>query len=147
MTDGEISAQVYGGTRNLYNPLTFAVVGVNRHQSGTAARLTLPFSVADISNRVSVGVDAQWLNDARKNWANCNGLAAVTATCPSIAGEKGLISLDQRELVSSVGPYIRDEVDVGRLRATAGLRSDLKSASNCRTTTSATVGTIPAFAQ
>ncbi|MEO7084978.1 MAG: TonB-dependent receptor, partial [Gemmatimonadaceae bacterium] len=123
-TDGEINAQVYGGTRNLYNPLTFAVVGVNRHQSGAAARLTLPFDVDGVANRMSVGVDAQWLNDARKNWANCNGLSAVTATCPSITVEKGNISLDQRELVSSVGPYVRDEVDVGRLRATVGLRSD-----------------------
>ena len=32
--------------------------------------------------------------------------------------EKGALSLDQRELVSSVGPYVRDELELGRFRAT-----------------------------
>ena len=119
--DGEVAAQIYGGTRALYNPLTFAVVGVDRRQGGAGARVTLPVGAM---NRVSVGADAQWLNDARKNWANCNGLAATTATCPSITVEKGSLSLDQRELVSSVGPYVRDELELGRFRATAGVRAD-----------------------
>jgi iron complex outermembrane receptor protein len=119
--DGELVAQIYGGTRSLYNPLTFAVVGIDRRQGGAGARVTLPVGTM---NRLSVGADAQWLNDARKNWANCNGLAAATTTCPSLTVEKGALSLDQRELVSSIGPYVRDELDVGRLRATAGVRAD-----------------------
>ncbi|HXT15112.1 MAG TPA: TonB-dependent receptor [Gemmatimonadaceae bacterium] len=121
---GELSAQVYGGTRSLYNPLTFAVVGVDRHQSGAAARLTLPWHLADFANRLSFGADAQWLNDARKNWTNCNGVAKTSATCPVVNIDKGSLTLDQRELVSSVGPYVRDEFDVGRVRASAGLRAD-----------------------
>jgi iron complex outermembrane recepter protein len=123
-TSGELSAQVYTGTRSLYNPLTFAVVGVDRHQGGAGARLTIPADLFGRTNRVSVGADAQWLNDARKNWANCNGVAAPTASCPSVSVEKGLISLDQRELVSSVGPYVRDELEVGRFHGTAGVRDD-----------------------
>lgn len=122
--DGEIVAQGYGGTRTLYNPLTFAVVGVDRRQSGAAARVTVPWRIGDVLERVSVGVDAQWLNDARKNWANCNAVATANATCPSVTVEKGLLSLDQNELVSSVGPYLRDEIEVGRFRATLGVRSD-----------------------
>ena len=122
--DGEFTAQVYGGTRSLYNPLTFAVVGVDRRQGGASARLTVPWAVGGTTNRASVGVDAQWLDDARKNWANCNGVATANANCPSLPREKGILTLDQRELVSSVGPYVRDEVDVGRLRATAGVRAD-----------------------
>jgi iron complex outermembrane receptor protein len=121
---GELNAQVYGGTRSLYNPLTFAVVGVDRHQSGASARLTLPVGFGSFDSRVSVGADAQWLNDARKNWANCNGLTRATVTCPTLNVERGNLSLDQRELVSSVGPYVRDEFDVGRLRASAGVRAD-----------------------
>ena len=39
---GELVAQGYLGTRSLFNPLTFAVVGVGRHQGGAGARLTLP---------------------------------------------------------------------------------------------------------
>jgi iron complex outermembrane recepter protein len=121
---GELSGLVYGGTRTLYNPLTFAVVGIDRRQGGVGARATAPIDVGGFVNRVSIGADAQWLNDARKNWANCNGLARATATCPSITVEKGNITLDQRELVSSFGPYVRDEFELGRLRATVGVRAD-----------------------
>ena len=124
LADGELTAQVYGGTRSLYNPLTFAVVDVGRHQGGAGTRLTLPLSISGFAQRLSLGADAQWLNDARKNWANCNGLKAPTAACPSLAVEQGALSLDQRELVSSVGPYVRDEFAIGRVRATAGVRAD-----------------------
>ena len=124
MGSGEFFVQGYGGTRTLYNPLTFAVVGVDRRQSGAALRLTVPWSAGSVSNRFSVGADAQWLDDARKNWANCNAVATANATCPSLASEKGNISLDQSELVSNIGPYVRDEVEVGRFRAMLGLRAD-----------------------
>jgi iron complex outermembrane receptor protein len=122
--DGDIVAQAYRGTRSLYNPLTFAVVGVDRLQSGASARLTLPWNAGTLVNRVSVGADAQWLDDARKNWANCNGVATANASCPAIAQEKGILQLDQNELVSSVGPYIRNETEYRRLRASVGVRAD-----------------------
>lgn len=121
---GDFNAQVYGGTRSLYNPLTFATVGVGRHQGGAGARLTVPAGFGTFDNRVSVGADAQWVNDHRQNWANCNGLARPTATCPTIDVDAGAISLDQNELVSSFGPYVRDEFDLGRVRASAGVRND-----------------------
>ena len=121
---GELTAQVYGGTRSLYNPLTFAVVGVDRRQGGAGARVTIPWTLGGATNRASAGVDAQWLNDARKNWANCNAVPTANASCPSVTIERGVLTLNQRELVSSVGPYLRDEVDVGRLRASAGVRAD-----------------------
>jgi iron complex outermembrane receptor protein len=124
MTSGEVQGQVYGGTRTLFNPLTFAVIGVDRKQGGAGARLTLPLAPDGIDNRLSIGADAQWLDDARKNWANCNGVTAATASCPTLGVEKGNLSLDQRELVSSFGPYLRDELQVGILRATAGVRAD-----------------------
>ncbi|HEY4137591.1 MAG TPA: TonB-dependent receptor, partial [Casimicrobiaceae bacterium] len=124
LSSGELQGQVYGGTRTLFNPLTFAVVGIDRRQGGVGGRLTLPLAPKGIDNRVSIGADAQWLNDARKNWANCDGLTAASATCPTLGIEKGNLSLDQRELVSSVGPYVRDELQVGIVRATAGVRAD-----------------------
>src|SRR4051794_19979812 len=49
---GEVAAQVYGGTRSLYNPLTFAVVGVDRRQGGASARLTLPAGFAGLDNHL-----------------------------------------------------------------------------------------------
>ena len=123
---GELTAQVYGGTRRLFNPLTFAVVGVDRRQGGGGLRLTIPITTGEFVNRFSVGADAQFMNDARKNWANCNNVLRATATCPTVGVgvEKGNISLDQREIVSSVGPYLRDEIEMGRFRGTLGLRAD-----------------------
>ncbi|HEY4215743.1 MAG TPA: TonB-dependent receptor [Gemmatimonadaceae bacterium] len=124
MGDGEATAQVYAGTRSLFNPLTYAVVGVGRHQGGAGGHVTLPFFAGHIENRVTVGADGQWLNDARKNWANCDGVTTPTASCTTVGTEEGTLSLNQRELVSSFGPYARDEVEVGRLHATAGVRAD-----------------------
>jgi iron complex outermembrane receptor protein len=124
LTSGEVQGQVYGGTRTLFNPLTFAVVGIDRKQGGAGVRLTVPVAPSGVDNRVSIGVDAQWLNDARKNWANCNGVTTPTASCATVGVEKGTLSLDQRELVSSLGPYLRDELQLGIFRATAGVRAD-----------------------
>jgi iron complex outermembrane receptor protein len=122
--DGEVDAQIYGGTRSLYNPLTFAVVNVGRHQSGATVRATRPVTLGSWINRFSAGVDLQRLSDARKNWANCNAVRTPTAACATLPVEKGVLQLDQREIVSSIGPYVRDEVDLGRVHVTAGARAD-----------------------
>ncbi|MFL5613778.1 MAG: TonB-dependent receptor family protein [Gemmatimonadaceae bacterium] len=122
---GELYAQVYGGTRDLYNPLTFAVVDVGRVQYGGGARATLPFD-AGVRQRFSVGVDAAMQNDLRKNWANCNAVATASANCPALPNEKGALQLDQREIVSNVGPYVRDELHLGdRVNVSGGVRADL----------------------
>jgi iron complex outermembrane receptor protein len=75
-------------------------------------------------HRVTIGVDAQRLSDARKNWANCNAVATANANCPTVGVEKGVLQLDQREIVTSLGPYVREELDLGAWRATLGLRHD-----------------------
>jgi iron complex outermembrane receptor protein len=122
---GELFAQLYGGGRSLYTPLTFAIVDVGRSQWGGGARATAPFKLFGLDNRASVGVDVQGLSDHRRNWSNCNGLASPTANCTTINVDKGALLLDQQEKVSSVGPYIRDEVDFGdRFNLSAGLRAD-----------------------
>jgi len=122
---GELFAQVYGGTRELYNPLTFAVVDVGRVQYGGAARATLPFDFG-VRHRLSIGADGAVQNDLRKNWANCNAVATITANCPIVGtSETGVLQLDQREIVSSVGPYVRDELQFfDRIDLSAGLRAD-----------------------
>jgi len=120
---GTVSVGAYGGTRTLYNPLTFAVVGVDRTIAGGSVRGD--FDIAGVTGlRLTVGGDYQRLDDARKNWANCNGLAATTASCPSVSVEKGNLSLDQLELVTGGGPYARLEIERGRVRANVGARSD-----------------------
>lgn len=122
---GELSAQVYGGGRSLYNPLTFAIVGLNRGQWGGGARATAPLTLFGLANRATVGFDVQGLSDHRFNWANCNGVASPTAACTDLSHEQGARTLDQQEKVSSIGPYVRDELEFGgRYTLSAGLRAD-----------------------
>lgn len=122
---GELSAQLYGGGRSLYNPLTFAIVKLERSQWGGGARATAPLRLFGIDNRASIGLDVQGVSDHRFNWANCNGVASPTAVCTDLGNEQGARSLDQQEKVSSVGPYLRDEVTFGeRYTVSAGIRAD-----------------------
>ena len=123
--DGDFSAQIYGGTRDLYNPLTFAVVGVDRYSYGAGVRAVIPGHLAGDVNRFTGGVDAQYQHDDRSNWANCNGVPAPTASCPSLPEEQGVLTLQQTEIVSSLGPYLRDELELGeRWLLTLGVRGD-----------------------
>ena len=125
MGTGELSAQVYGGGRSLYNPLTFAIVKLERGQWGGGVRATAPFKLFGLGNRGSIGVDVQGVSDHRFNWANCNGVATPTATCADLSNEQGARSLDQQEKVSSVGPYLRDEITFAeRYTLSAGIRAD-----------------------
>ena len=125
MGTGELFAQIYGGGRSLYNPLTFAIVRVNRAQWGGGARATAPLQLFGLDNRASIGVDVQGVSDHRFNWANCNGVATPTAACADLSNEQGARSLDRQEKVSSVGPYVRDEVEFGaRFILSAGIRAD-----------------------
>ncbi|MEX2177732.1 MAG: TonB-dependent receptor [Gemmatimonadaceae bacterium] len=123
---GDALAQVFGGTRSLYNPLAFAVVGIDRASGGASLRATLPVTTGTLTHRVSAGVDAQRMSDARRNWSNCNGVTAVTANCPTLGTEQGRLQIDQREIVTSVGPYVRGETEMagGRVRGTLAVRAD-----------------------
>lgn len=117
-----VSAMGYGGTRSLYNPLTFAVVNVDRVISGASLRgdIDLPFE----GLRATVGADVQVQDDDRMNWANCNGVVTVTANCLVPGQEKGALTLDQREFVTGGGPYAQLQFERGRIRVNAGLRAD-----------------------
>ena len=125
---GEVEATGYAGTRSLDNPLAFAIVDVERTISGGHARLSLPFSTSALSHRVTVGGEIQRQNDLRRNYANCNDVpppTAPTASCPVVGVERGNVTLDQRELVTASGAYLRDEVGFGdRYTLTASARAD-----------------------
>lgn len=125
---GEIDLSGYVGTRALDNPLTFAVVDVGRTTSGANLRATLPFGFAGLDHRLTAGTEVQLQNDLRRNFTNCNDNpppTTTTAACPVLGVERGSVTLDQREKVSSFGSYLRDEVGFGeRLIATAGVRTD-----------------------
>ena len=125
---GEIDASGYAGTRKLDNPLTFAVVDVGRTMSGGNLRATVPFSLLGAGHRLTAGTELQRQNDLRLNYSNCNDippLAAPTAACPVLGPERGTVTLNQREIVSSFGSYVRDEVDLGkRYTLTGSARTD-----------------------
>jgi iron complex outermembrane recepter protein len=127
---GEIEVSGYVGTRALDNPLTFAIVDVDRNMSGGNLRATVPVTLFGAEQRVTGGTELQLQNDLRRNFTNCNNapqpvVPIPTLTCPNVGVERGTVTLNQRELVSSVGSYVRDELDFGkRYTFTASARAD-----------------------
>lgn len=125
MAGGELSTIVYTGGRNLYNPLTFAVVDIDRGIYGVSVRGSQPFELLGATHRMTVGADAQWLIDDRRNFSNCNPVPGSIAICPMPGVERGVVTLDQREQVTGVGPFISMELAVAdRYRLSMGARFD-----------------------
>ena len=120
-TRGALDASVFGSARSLANPLTQAIVDVKRATGGASVRVSGHGLAGARDVRLSAGADAQWLNDDRQEYDNCIG-----AVCPGGATERGALRKNQRELVSSVGPFARGEIALTqRLLASAGVRSDV----------------------
>jgi iron complex outermembrane receptor protein len=120
-----LDATVYASVRTLANPLAFAVVNVDRTSGGASARLSGEGALAGRAARFSAGGDLQWQNDDRQEYENCVDATAATAQCPTPGARTGGIRKDQRELVSSVGPFVRGELAiVPALIASAGVRAD-----------------------
>ena len=127
-TRGEFEASAYAGTRSLSNPLTFGIVDVGRATSGGNVRATLPLSLLGMEHRLTAGTELQLQNDLRLNYTNCNDippLTVPTATCSSLTTERGSVTLNQREIISSIGSYVRDELQLGeRFTLTGAARAD-----------------------
>ena len=126
--NGEIVVSAFGGARSLDNPLTFAVVEIGRHSGGASVRASQTGMAFGRRNQLTAGLDLQGQNDLRRNYVNCaDTIRALAATpeCPDPASERGGITLDQRELVTSAGLYVNNEIAVSeRFRITAGARAD-----------------------
>ena len=124
---GQLSASLYAGARDLYNPLAFGIVAVDRLSYGTALRASLaPTTLPGGSHRISVGLDAQRQEDARERFANCNNDPnPIAPACSPSGSERGALLQSQRELVTGVGAYLRDEVELRPwLTLSAGVRAD-----------------------
>ena len=120
-----LDATVYGSVRTLENPLTFAVVNVQRSSGGASARLSGEGTLGAHAVRVAAGGDLQWQNDDRQEYEACIDVVAASATCPTPNVQRGRLRKDQRELVSSAGPFVRGELAiVPSLLASAGVRAD-----------------------
>lgn len=125
---GLISASVYGGARSLDNPLTFAIVEIGRHSYGGSLSAKSEAATGALRHSVSAGIDLQYQNDLRRNFATCADTVPApggTASCPNAGQERGVVTLDQRERVSSAGIYASDELPLGaRAGFTAAVRAD-----------------------
>lgn len=126
--NGDVVLSAFGGARSLDNPLTFGVVEIGRHSGGAGIRANGTAVAFGIANRLTAGADLQTQNDLRRNYVNCTDtvrLPAGTPACPDVALERGVVTLDQRELVSSTGVYVNNEIAAGeRVSITAGVRAD-----------------------
>jgi iron complex outermembrane receptor protein len=124
-TGGALDAVVYGSVRTLANPLTFATVDVDRSSGGASLRLGDEVTLGTRTARLAAGADAQWQHDDRLESENCIDATTTSATCPTGATLRGALRKDQRELVSSVGPFVRAELALApALLASAGVRAD-----------------------
>ena len=112
---GEADATLYGFTRDLRNPQTFAYIRLKRLDYGARFTLTRPFAVGPFPQELTAGFDFQRQRDDRVNF-NYVGATAQADTSRQ---------LDQLEHVTEVGPFIQSAVTLfPRLTATAGLRYD-----------------------
>ena len=126
--DNDVTFSAFTSSRQLDNPLAFAVVDVDRRASGISLRGSRPQQGLPWPLRVTVGGDFQEQNDRRINLENCADVAAsanATARCPSPGVERGALRLDQREMINSSGFFGRLEVEAPyRLFASVALRAD-----------------------
>jgi iron complex outermembrane recepter protein len=120
-----LDATVYGSVRTLENPLTFAVVTLGRSSGGASARVSGSGTLGTRAVRLATGGDLQWQNDDRQEYESCVDVTTASATCPTPAIQRGRLRRDQRELVSSAGPFVRGELAIlPSLLASAGVRAD-----------------------
>jgi len=125
---GELALSAFGGARSLDNPLTFAVVEIGRNTWGASAAFRGRATGAGLLHRMAMGLDTQLQNDLRRNYVACADTIAPTAptmSCPVAGSGRGVVTLDQREIVSGAGVYVSDEIEINeRLSATIGFRAD-----------------------
>lgn len=124
---GEMELSAFGGARALDNPLTFAVVEIGRRSHGTGVALRRDLLIAGLRHRLNAGVDVQWQNDLRRNYATCADTVPQlpSASCPDPRNERGVVTLDQRELVTSAGTYASAELALGEtFVGSLGVRAD-----------------------
>ncbi len=121
--DDGLAAAAWIGARDLDNPLPFAVVTVDRRNMGLWVRGTSSHVWQGFTGRMSAGVDIQSVNDERRNLENCFN-RSVSARCPT-ASDRGVVRVDQREVVQSEGAFVRYELGIPRtLEASVALRWD-----------------------
>jgi iron complex outermembrane receptor protein len=115
---GELAVTVFGLSRDLRNPITTTYIDLQRADYGVRATVTRAMRIGVLANRVTGGIDFQRQRDNRQNWNYLN-------TPGDSARRDTTRSLDQRERVTEIGPFLQSALDLSpRVTLTAGTRYD-----------------------
>ncbi|MGH7615508.1 MAG: TonB-dependent receptor family protein [Gemmatimonadales bacterium] len=111
---GEAALTLFGLSRDLENPTTFAYIRLDRRAYGARASLTHPLALGRLPHRLTVGLDFQRQKDDRLNLGNNAG-----------APDTSVRTLDQLEHVTEIGPFLQSVLEVTpRVTVTTGVRYD-----------------------
>jgi len=110
---GDASLSLFGLTRSLKNPQTFAYINLDRVDYGARLVVNRPVPFGALDHRLTAGIDFQRQRDNRLNVGN-------TAGQPDTVRQ-----LDQLEHVTEVGPFIQSALQLTpQVAVTGGLRYD-----------------------
>ena len=108
-----VAFTVFGLTRALRNPTTFAYIDLDRTDYGVRAQVARPLPLGEFANRLTAGFDFQRQRDDRANFNNTGGQPGATR------------QLDQREHVTEIGPFVQSALELTpATTVTAGVRYD-----------------------
>ncbi|MCZ6917830.1 MAG: TonB-dependent receptor [Gemmatimonadetes bacterium] len=106
---GSVGMTVFGLTRDLDNPLSFANIQIDRRAFGARAQAEVPLALGSTASRWIFGVDLQRQRDDRLH--RSPDLSTVTR--------------DQLERVTEIGPFTQLAIDFGeRVSGIVGVRYD-----------------------
>jgi len=113
---GSATLTVFGFTRDLKNPQTFAYINLQRLDYGARLSLSRPVPLGALEHRLTAGLDFQRQRDDRVNYNYSKTQPAQPDTSRQ---------LDQLEHVTEVGPFLQSALQLTRhLSITSGLRYD-----------------------
>ncbi len=96
----DLQVNGYFTARQFRGAIPFRVIEFDRSFLGGGMQYTYHGDVFGLSSRLTVGIDVQHQSDRRQNFNNVNGEPGET------------LRLNQDEDVTSVGPYIQEELDI-----------------------------------
>lgn len=110
---GEAALTLFGFSRDLNNPQTFAYIQLDRRAWGLRASVSRPATLLGVRQRLTAGLDFQHQQDDRLNLGNNGGVPDTVR------------QLDQLERVTEIGPFVQSALTLDeRTTLTAGLRFD-----------------------
>src|SRR5213080_4581671 len=110
---GEASLTVFGITRRLKNPTTFAYIDLKRFDYGARFSVSRPVPLGSLEQRLTAGLDFQRQRDDRLTFNNAGGHPGP------------LRQLDQLEHVPEIGPFIQSALQLTpKVSVTDGIRYD-----------------------